>query len=359
MLIRRLRSVFFLGSMLFVLGASASPFRDPLVIPATMSARLEASRLTAVAVANDRAIAVGPDGHILVSRDSGKAWQQVAVPVSSDLVAVRFLNKDKVWAVGHDGMVLHSGDGGRTWTKQLDGIQAAKLMRDYYASRKSEESPDAVKLTADVERFVQEGADKPFFDVLFLNENEGFVVGAFNISFRTRDGGKTWEPLFDRTENPGGFHLYGLVTVSDTVYLVGEQGLIRRWDPEAERFVVVDSPYVGSFFGAIGNDSLLVLFGMRGNAFASRNGGATWTPLKTDTTAGITSGAVLPDDRIVMTTYAGALLVSDDAMKEFTRVQTADPMAYAGVATTGEGGIVLVGKSGIRIESIERTKNRE
>jgi photosystem II stability/assembly factor-like uncharacterized protein len=324
-----------------------------------MSARAEANRLTAVAAANGRAIAVGPDGHILVSGDNGKTWHQAAVPVSSDLVAVRFLNEDKAWAVGHDGMVLHSADGGKTWTKQLDGIQAAKLMHDYYASRDVEGSPDAGRLMADVERFVEEGADKPFFDVLFLNENEGFVVGAFNIAFYTRDGGKSWVPLFDRTENPGGFHLYGLATVSDTVYLVGERGLIRRWDPESERFVVVDSPYAGSFFGAIGNDSLLVLFGMRGNAFASRNGGLNWTTLETETTAGITSGAVLPDGRIVMTTYSGALLVSDDAMERFTRVQASNPMAYAGVATAGEGGVVLVGNSGVRVESIKPTKNRE
>lgn len=358
MLIRRLRWTFFLG-MLAVSATHASPFRDPLDTPATMSARPDASRLTAVATAKGRAIAVGPDGHILVSDDSGQTWQQGAVPVSSDLVAVRLLNKDKAWAVGHDGMVLHTGDGGKTWAKQLDGLQAAKLMRDYYASRTRDADPDAVKVMADVERFVEEGADKPFFDVLFLNENEGFVVGAFNMSFRTRDGGKTWEPLFDRTENPAGFHLYGLVTISDTVYLVGEQGLIRRWIPEAERFIVVNSPYVGSFFGATGNDSLLVLFGMRGNAFASRDGGVTWTTLKADTTAGITSGAVMPDGRMVMTTYSGTLLVSDDAMEAFTRVQTTRPMAYAGVASTGEGSVVLVGNSGIRIESIKRTKNRE
>lgn len=356
MLIRRLRWTFFLG-MLAVSATHASPFSDPMNTPATMSARPDASRLTGVAAAKGRVVAVGPDGHILVSADSGQTWQQVAVPVSSDLVAVRFLTKDKAWAVGHDGMVLHTGDGGRTWAKQLDGLLAAKVMRDYYASRISEGDPDTVKLMADVERFVEEGADKPFFDVLFLNENEGFVVGAFNMSFRTLDGGKTWEPIFDRTENPGGFHLYGLVTIGDTLYLVGEQGLIRRWSPSEERFIFVNSPYVGSFFGATGSDSLLVLFGMRGNAFASRDGGVTWATLTADTTAGITSGAVLPDGRIVITTYSGALLVSDDALEAFTRVQTADPMAYAGVASAGEGRVVLVGNSGVRVESIKRTKN--
>lgn len=353
MLIRRLRCTFFLWALLTACAAHASPFRDPLDTPATLSVPPQSGRLAAVAATNGRAVAVGADGHILASNDSGQIWRQCAVPVSSDLVAVRFVTKDHAWAVGHDGVVLHSNDGGNTWTKQFDGLQAAKVMQDYYASRAGAGDPAAAKLIADVQRFVDEGADKPFFDVLFINENEGFVVGAFNISFRTRDGGKTWEPLFDRTENPGALHLYGLAAANDTVYLVGEQGLIRRWDREKERFIAVRSPYVGSFFGAIGKNSLLVLFGMRGNAFASRDGGVTWSTLKTNTTAGITSGAALPDGRIVMATYSGMLLLSDEAINEFTPVQAPDPMAYAGVAPTGAGSLILAGKSGIRSVSIK------
>ena len=34
----------------------------------------------------------------------------------------------------------------------------------------------------------------PFLDVLFSDASEGFVIGAFGLVLRTRDGGKSWEP---------------------------------------------------------------------------------------------------------------------------------------------------------------------
>lgn len=352
------RWTFILWWMLVVSAACASPFRDPLDTPAVMSARSQSARLTAVDMAEDRAIAVGPDGNILTS-DDGRTWQQRPVPVSSDLVSVRLLARDKAWAVGHDGVVLHTADGGRTWVKQLDGRQAAKVMLDYYEKRASSGDPAAAKMVDEAKRFVADGADKPFFDVLFLSETEGFAVGAFNLSFRTRDGGRTWTPLNDRTENPKGLHLYGIAVAGGVPYLVGEQGLIRRWNREQERFEVVDSPYKGSFFGVLGKGPLLVAFGMRGNAFRSTDGGVTWIKLRTNATAGITSGTILPDGRVVLATYSGALLASDYSLEILSRVPTAKPMAYAGVAADGEGRVVMVGNSGIRVEVIKKGASQE
>jgi photosystem II stability/assembly factor-like uncharacterized protein len=344
--------------MLLAATAHASPFKDPLDTPAVISARALSSRLTAVGVADGRIMAVGSDGHILASDNGGQTWQQCHVPVSSDLVAVRLLTKDKAWAVGHDGVVLHTADGGKTWVKQLDGRLAAKAMQDYYERQAKAGDAAAIKMLPDVKRFIAEGPDKPFFDVLFLNQTEGFAVGAFNLSFRTRDGGKCWQPLNDRTENPQGLHLYGLASANGVLYLVGEQGLIRRWNREQERFEVVNSPYKGSFFGAFGKDSRLVVYGMRGNAFRSADGGATWTPLETKTTAGITSGAVLGDGRIVLTTYSGMLL-SGDERGAFDRIQSAKPMAYAGVVATGADSVVLAGSAGVRVESLKKRSSQE
>jgi photosystem II stability/assembly factor-like uncharacterized protein len=140
------------------------------------------------------------------------------------------------------------------------------------------------------------------------------------------------------------------------VYLVGEQGLIRRWNREKERFEVVNSPYKGSFFGALGKGSLLVVYGMRGNAFRSTDGGATWTPLETKTTAGITSGAVLPDGRIVLATYSGMLLSADER-GVISSIPAANPMAYAAVAAVGADSVVLAGSSGVRIETVKKKRS--
>jgi photosystem II stability/assembly factor-like uncharacterized protein len=339
--------------MLTVLSASALPFQDPLAKSASMHPKPNLDRMTAVSASGGRVIGVGADGLIVVSDDNGITWRQGTVPVSSDLVAVRFLNKQKAWAVGHDGVILQTRDGGKTWGKQLDGLEAAKLMQSYYESQAKEGPPRDAKLVSDVKRFVDEGADKPFFDVLFLNDNDGFAVGAFNLAFRTCDGGRNWIPLFDRTDNPQGLHLYSLAIANSVLYLVGEQGLIRRWNPEKAHFEPVDSPYKGSLFGAIGNGAQLVVFGLSGNVFRSADGGANWVKLETHTTAGIVAGTFLPDGRAVLTTATGTLLVSNHALSTFSRVAPAKPMAYAGIAPTGAGSVALAGGAGLRIELIK------
>jgi photosystem II stability/assembly factor-like uncharacterized protein len=353
------RFVLGLLAMAAVFTVRAGPFKDPLETPAVVDARAATSQLMSVAAVGGQMIAVGPEGRILASADGGINWTQSRVPVSSDLVAVRFLAKDKAWVAGHDGVVLHSDDGGKTWRKQLDGLEAARAMQSFYQSRVEAGDAAAVKLMPEVKRIAGEGAATPFFDVLFLSDNEGFAVGAFNFAFRTRDGGKTWEPLNDRTENPQGLHLYGLVVSRDALYLVGEQGLIRRWNREREHFEVVNSPYKGSFFGAFANDSLLVVFGMRGNAFRSTDGGLSWTKLETRTTSGIASGAVLPDGRIVLATQSGALLVSADGGDTFANVKVEKPMSYAGVAPAGAGGVAVVGSSGVRMQPIKKSAGQE
>lgn len=331
-------------------GLPAVAAADPLQMPAIGSARLAESRLMAAAAAGDRLVAVGPYGRIALSDDRGETWQQARVPLSSDLVAVDFPSAERGWAVGHDGVILHSADGGRTWEKQLDGFQVARLIRDYYAAHPALEGTDVAALTEEVERFQSEGADKPFLDVRFLDEHEGFAVGAFNLALRTRDGGRTWQPLNDRTANPGGLHLYGLGIHKGELYMVGEAGLLRRWDRRQERFVVLQSPYQGSFFGVQGNAEGVLAYGMRGNAFLSRDGGQSWTRLETPTSAGLNGGIVLADGRQLLVSEEGELLLLKE--DRLSLLATRARMPLYGIAQAGQQAVALVGRRGVSVEAL-------
>ncbi|CAG4882286.1 Repeat-containing protein [Georgfuchsia toluolica] len=326
-------------------------FLTPLDTPAHMSPLAQKTRLSAVARAGRRLVAVGPMGHILVSDDAGKNWKQVAVPLSSDLVAVQFPTAKQGWAVGHDGVVLHSDDGGLSWVKQLDGKRAAEIIDAYY--KKFSAGPDAAKWQDEAKRLLEEGADKPFLDVLFVNELEGYVVGAFNLALRTKDGGKSWEPLIDRIANEQGFHLYSLAASDSGVFIAGEQGLIRRWDLQHERFMALASPYQGSFFGILAKGETLIVFGMRGNILRSTDGGQSWRAAHSDATDGITAGTLLEDGRVVLVTQGGQMLVSKDGGDSFVSVKVEKRMAFFGVAPAGKDAVAVVGTNGVRIETIE------
>ena len=168
----------------------AAGYIDVLDLPAKVSALAVKSPLSGMTRAGDRLVAVGQRGHILYSDDSGKHWQQAAVPVSADLSAVNFPSAREGWAVGNDGVVLHSDDAGVTWRKQLDGRQIGELLVKHYGALASgqPDNEEWSRWAVEGQRLVEQGADKPLLDVWFANEQVGYVVGVFNLILRTEDG---------------------------------------------------------------------------------------------------------------------------------------------------------------------------
>jgi len=337
-----------------VLFAAAAPsfgeFRDNLDVPSQMSKLAASSPLLAVTRAGDRLVAAGQRGHILYSDDGGQTWVQATVPVSSDLTGVYFPTPKKGWAVGHDGIVLSSDNGGTSWTKQLDGRQANRLLMESLEHKSKERkasAPDA-NLLEESKRFVEQGPDKPFLDVWFSDEKNGYVVGAFNLIFKTTDGGKTWESWFDRTDNPSRMHLYAIRPAGDMLYIAGEGGMLLKLDSAKQRFDRLQSPYNGSFFGLVGKPGMVLAYGLRGNVFRSDNGGAIWQKVEVAVPAALVGGAVLRDGGIVLVSQSGQVLKSTDNGRSFRAVPVNRSMPLAAVVEAGSDKLLIVGLRGTR-----------
>ena len=314
--------------------AGAAVFADPLDTPAAASRLATAGLYNGLARAGSRIVAVGQRGHIVFSDDAGASWKQAKVPVSSDLVAVTFPSPAKGWAVGHDGVVLHSSDSGATWARQLDGRSLGRV------------------LGYEHKRLADQGPENPFLDVWFADENVGFVVGAFNLVLRTGDGGRTWQPWLDRTDNPKDLHLYAIREVAGQLYVAGEQGLLMRLDAQAGRFRAVELPYKGTFFGVAGDGNGVVAFGLRGNAFRSTDGGKTWTRVETGVQVGLT-GASAHEGRMVVVSQAGHVLSSRDGGATFAPVKVERATPAAAVIGAGAGSVVIAGPRGLRTQKLD------
>ena len=343
-----------MGLALVLVFLAASPvqagFKGVLNTPA-MPTQLGAQRpLNAVVATGSRLIAAGQRGIIIYSDNNGSSWKQAAVPVSSDLTAVYFSSERSGWAVGHDGVVLHTEDAGQTWKLQLDGDLAAALIKDYYGKKAQAGDAQAAALLPEIEQNFSTGADKPFLDVWFANDKEGFVVGAFNLILRTGDGGKTWEPWFDRIDNPKRLHLYSIRGEGGRVYVAGEQGLVAHLEAGGQRFQAIRSPYAGSFFGVLPLASGAVVFGMRGNAFRIDDKGANWQKLETGALGGLTGAASLDDGRLALVSTSGELLVGSAGTSRFEKLKATRDMLFAGVAfVKATNSLASVGSSGASI----------
>lgn len=341
-------------------------FQDPLDIPAKKSPLASKTLYNGIVLAGKRLVSVGQRGFIVYSDDEGKSWIQAAVPVTSDLTAVTFPTPQKGWAVGHDGVVLHSADAGATWNKQFDGRAAAQVMTVHHKALKNcescHENMDRSKgsaqgsepvMMAEIKSLVEKGPDKPFLDVWFENETNGFIVGAFNLIFHTVDGGKTWEPWFDRTENQKRLHLYAIRAVGQELFIAGEQGLVLKLDKQSKQFRALKVPYNGTFFGLTGKPGTAVVFGMRGNVFRSMDGGAGWQKIETGMPTGIVGGTVTADGTLVLVSQAGHLLVSRDDGASFTPFKLEQPFPAAALVALDNKTLVLAGLHGMLKQTVK------
>jgi len=339
--------VIVLGLWGLVAASPAASFVDPVDEPALMSSLAARSTLLAIGRAGTRLVAVGRHGHIVYSDDSGATWRQAVVPVSVDLLGVSFPAPKVGWAVGHGGVVLATRDGGVTWMKQLSGKQATEIAVRYYKAR-SDPTPEESRALAQAEAQQAQSGAQPFLDVLFESETSGFVVGAFNIIFRTEDAGRTWVPWMDRTSNPEELHFYAVCGRQGRVFLAGEQGKVWRLQADARKFVPVPTPYTGTFFGLmIADTKSLVAFGMRGTVYRSPDEGGTWQKVAVATAAGITGGVVLTDGRMALVDQGGSIHYSLDGGKTFASTKLSRTMPVYGVAPGSQGNLVLAGAAGI------------
>lgn len=210
--------------------------------PALMAAKAIQARLLDIASAGSHLIAVGEEGVILQSAD-GRTWQQVPSPVGVMLTRVRFADANNGWILGYEGSILQTRDGGKTW-----------LLRHH------------------------DPKGRALYDLQFLDAQHGMVVGGYGAVLETRDGGQTWLPQNSALSHLG-VHLNVLLKLSDgSLFVAGERGLMARSRDAGASWQALNSPYAGSFFGALPQaDKGMLVYGMRGNVLSTADLGACAT----------------------------------------------------------------------------------
>ena len=327
------RLLAFLLSSLFFLNAFSQQ------LPAMQAPLASKSLMLDIIKINDnKLVAVGERGHILLSNDA-ITWRQANVPLRTTLTAVYFVDESHGWAVGHDATILFSSDGGENW---------------------------------EVQQFLHE-KEKPLLDVTFKDNLQGIAIGAYGQLYRTNDGGKNWTFEFHgefllpedleyldelKQEDEEAYldeqssilaHFNSIFKDGRTLYMVGEVGLIAKSSDFAKKWLPFDEIYQGSFndISRTHQGNLLVV-GLRGNVFRSLKNGTPWQHIKTGTQALLNSIVLGDNGSIYVLGNNGVILKSDDDGISFSLNPQADGKSLiSGVWFKNQ--LIIVSEVGIKV----------
>nr|WP_319563745.1 glycosyl hydrolase [uncultured Rhodoferax sp.] len=328
--------------------AAEKPELEPLFRPASVSVRIQHYLMNSVVKAGERKVSAGERGVIMLSDDDGKSWRQSKkVPVSVTLTRLFFIDQNIGWATGHSGVVLGTMDGGENWALLLDGKRAATL--EFEAAQMDSNN---IERKNGAKRMVQEGADKPFFDIYFNDERNGLVVGAYGLAFVTNDGGKSWKSSMDKLMVVKGRHLYSIHRINNDLYVTGEQGGIYKSTANSLNFDALAIPAKGTIFGLIETkNGDLLAYGLRGLLIRLNKDGIAWSKIETQPLT-ITAGLLLKNGDIIFANEAGEIYKSDDQGKSFKVVPQPYPSTVVGLVETSDGALLLAGTKNLTRLSI-------
>jgi photosystem II stability/assembly factor-like uncharacterized protein len=328
---------------------------DVLQLPAAKTDQASENLIYAIRQFGDRYFATGVYGHILYSDDGGQSWTQAEVPVRSSITEIHFPTPELGWAVGHEGVILHSSDRGKTWVKQYDGLRYGQEGLAYYSDLAEQDpnEPWYPYLVEEMEFAIEQGADKPFFKVYFLDDKRGYAVGAYGMVMATLDGGENWVHRLETIENDSFNHIFDFAPLPGTrrFFLAGEAGTFLVADvsgPYEERHArkVHSVPWEGSFFTSVDTaDGAIVVGGLRGQMFRTSDAGDTWTVAEKPPTSSIVDSVRMKDDRLIFVGMAGEILESTDNGHTFSKLPVTSGDRIYTVAE-GPGNSLLVGGPG-------------
>ncbi len=185
------------------------------------------------------ACAVGTDGTLLCTQDSGQHWLPYAFNRYIDLYDATFVGNNG-WVVGAYRTILHTADGGRTWQLQRGGNR--KVLDE-----------------------------EAYFAVTFSDAMHGWVAGLSGELIYTSDGGQAWQTYKSESLRPTIFAAYDF---NPALWLGGKRGAmmeLTRDDHWRDVHVSFQDITDLAFSGQTG-----IAVGLGGTILRTTDGGKTW-----------------------------------------------------------------------------------
>jgi photosystem II stability/assembly factor-like uncharacterized protein len=142
-------------------------------------------------------IAVGVEGTILRSSDSGESWRHTFSGTLNDLSDVAFSNGEQGVAVGYAGTIVSTTDGGISWSPiqhpfNVDFTSVAVADANVAVATASNGTIIRTDDGGLSWHLVMDSSSISLFSTSFADSTDGFIAGNNGIILRSSDGGAHW-----------------------------------------------------------------------------------------------------------------------------------------------------------------------
>lgn len=299
-----------------VVAAAAVYSFSPRVYPPAPVTQVHPEDLlvTQLAQRGSRWLSAGEQGRILVAESERGPWSEARVEPQrgSNFNDVLFVSDQVAVAAGHESWIVRSEDGGRSWKEVL----------------------------FDAER------SEPILSLAGPYDGTLFAIGGFGQFLTSTDEGRSWQRATH--EAMSDYHLNDMTRLGDgTLVIVGERGLLATSCDGGRSWTRLPEIYAGSYFGALAlEDNGLLVFGMRGNAFVTRDR-HTWVKADVPGKISLFGGVIDDDGAIVLVGENETVLRSTDGGQRFEVAVGGERNRLVAVQPVEGDGWLVAGESGI------------
>lgn len=174
---------------------------------------------------------------VFVSSDGGSTWSARPIPTEESPQALTCAPDNTIWVVGAFTNRWSSTDGGESWVESTDDEDALLTTVQFFDAENGVITGEfgTVMITSDGGEnweTLAPLADEFYPQAAYFKDPQlGWIAGLGGVILHTSDGGRSWSEQETETVVP----LYGIEQVGDTLYAVGGEGTMLRYDGAAWR----------------------------------------------------------------------------------------------------------------------------
>jgi len=287
---------------------------------------------------------VADEGIIKKSADgAGANWfaQKYSVGSANGFYGIHTPDGSKVWAVGENGRVFVSSNSGSSWEQQNSGGISERLNSVYFTDVSTGyavgNSGRVIKSTSSGVNWIDLGqmAGTPnLYTVYFITPSTGFAAGAGGKLFKTSDGGTSWQEIATGTTDD----IRKILFVDETTaFMATAGGKILKSSDGGDTWAATSASDNALYSVAFISPAQGVAVGDKKTILRTTDGGASWTTISSATTGVLYSVTYLSPSVLAAAGSSGLILRSSDGGLTWSEIKmsgTSSSMNWNGVVSS-------------------------